>query len=390
MASRASATANSNHFSHFNHSSHSVVVWFHVASLGEFEQGRPLIEKYKAQYPDHFIVLTFFSPSGYEIRKHYDKVDLILYLPLDSRKNAERFLDLVKPKLAIFVKYEYWYFYLSGLKKRGIPTLLVSAIFRKNSVFFGRFGSFFRNMLNNFSRLYLQNQASADLLKAHSVHHVEVVGDTRFDRVFELSQQIEPWELKSQFVANDRFAVAGSVWEADMQVLIPLIQQSGLKWIIAPHEMHEQEMQAWAKELGVSVAFSKGSSMKEIKQAKVLFVNEFGRLSSLYKSCSYAYIGGSFGAGLHNTLEAAVFGPPIFFGNKNYQKFQEAVTLNEKGIAFPIDNAEELIQRWTELEKNEAQRKEIFERSIQFVQENVGASAKIMSYITNLEGWKKD
>ena len=365
-------------------------IWFHVASLGEFEQGRPLIEKYKAQYPDHFIVLTFFSPSGYEIRKNYDKADLILYLPLDSKKNAERFLNLVKPDLAIFVKYEYWYFYLDGLKKRKIPTLLVSAIFISTSVFFGKFGKFFRQILNNFSRLFLQNQASADLLKAHGVEHVEVVGDTRFDRVYELSKQIEPWEVKEQFVGNERFAVAGSVWDSDMQVLIPLITRHNFKWIIAPHEMHEQEMKQWAKELNVSVAYSKGSSIEEIKKARVLFVNEFGRLSSLYASSSYAYIGGSFGAGLHNTLEAAVFGPSIFFGNKNYQKFQEAVALIEKGIAFSIANTEELLQEWTDLENDESKRMEIFERSIEFVQENIGASAKIMRYITNLEGWKKD
>jgi len=389
VASSASATTRSlAHSAHSAHSAH-LVVWFHVASLGEFEQGRPLIEKYKAQYPDHFIVLTFFSPSGYEIRKNYDKADLILYLPLDSKKNAERFLNLVQPNLAIFVKYEYWYFYLTGLKKRNIPTLLVSAIFRENSVFFGPFGSFFRQILNNFTRLYLQNQSSANLLKAHGVTHLEVVGDTRFDRVFELSQQIEPWEIKNQFVGKEEFAVAGSVWEADMQVLIPLMQQSHFKWIVAPHEMHEAEMKHWAEELNLPVAYSKGSTLEEIQEAKILFVNEFGRLSALYKSCKYAYIGGSFGAGLHNTLEAAVFGPPIFFGNKNYQKFQEAVDLIEKGIAFVISSTEEMEILVSDFEKNADKRLAIEKASTQFVKENVGATKKIMTFINQLEGWKK-
>jgi 3-deoxy-D-manno-octulosonic-acid transferase len=218
---------------------------------------------------------------------------------------------------------------------------------------------------------------------------LEVVGDTRFDRVFELSQQIEPWEIKNQFVGKEEFAVAGSVWEADMQVLIPLMQQSHFKWIVAPHEMHEAEMKHWAEELNLPVAYSKGSTLEEIQDAKILFVNEFGRLSALYKSCKYAYIGGSFGAGLHNTLEAAVFGPPIFFGNKNYQKFQEAVDLIDKGIAFAIASANELLEKVQDLESNKDRRLQIQQQAIQFVQENIGASAKIMDYLINLEGWKK-
>lgn len=364
-------------------------VWFHVASLGEFEQGRPIIEAYRAKYPNHRIVLSFFSPSGYEVRKNYDKVDEVVYLPLDSKKNAKAFLDWVQPDLAIFVKYEYWYFYLSELKKRNIPTLLVSAIFRENSVFFGIFGSFFRQILNNFTRLYLQNKKSADLLAAHGISHFEVVGDTRFDRVLDLSQQIEHWEIKELFVGKSEFAVAGSVWDADMRVLIPIFQKNDLKWIIAPHEMHPEEMSRWANELGQSVAYSKGSTQSEIEKAKVLFVNEFGRLASLYQSCKYAYIGGSFGAGLHNTLEAAVFGPPIFFGNKNYQKFQEAVDLIEKGIAFVISSTEEIEILVSDFEKNADKRFAIEKASTKFVKENIGATDKIMTFINQLEGWKK-
>ncbi len=375
-----------------NHSNHSVVAWFHVASLGEFEQGRPLIEKYKAKYPDHFIVLTFFSPSGYEIRMHYDKADLILYLPLDSRKNAERFLDLVQPNIAVFIKYEFWYFYLTALKKRKIPTVLISAIFRENSVFFGLFGSFFRGILNNFDRIFLQNQSSATLLSQFGVHHTEVIGDTRFDRVYDHSKAIDVWEIKDQFVADSSFVVAGSVWEDDMRVLVPCIRhfKNNFKWIVAPHEMHEEEMMRWASQLNIPCAFSNGSTLEAIKAANVLFVNEFGRLSSLYQSCTFAYVGGSFGAGLHNTLEAAVFGPAIFFGNKKYQKFQEAVELLQRGIGFAIENSDEMIQKMNYLQENEEARLEIHKKSTQFVAENIGASTKIMSYINEMKGWKKD
>lgn len=367
------------------------VVWFHAASLGEFEQGRPLIEAYREQHPDHFILLSFFSPSGYEIRKQYDKADLVVYLPLDSRKNAARFLNLVQPHLAIFVKYEFWYFYLNELHQRKVPTLLVSAIFRENSPFFGIFGGFFRHILSFFTKMYLQNERSAALLAPYGISNVEVVGDTRFDRVHALAQQIEPWALKETFVQGKPFAVAGSVWEADMEVLIPLINKdaSDLRWIIAPHEMHVEEMKRWEQALNGPVAYSKGSSIEEIEQANVLIVNEFGRLSSLYAGCSYAYIGGSFGAGLHNTLEAAVFGPPIFFGNKKYEKFQEAVDLRDLGIAFPVANYRELSEQFNQLQQEETLRLAIQEKSLQFVAANKGASEKIMSYINQLQGWKK-
>ena len=367
------------------------VVWFHAASLGEFEQGRPLIEAYREQYPTHFILLSFFSPSGYEVRKNYDKADLVVYLPMDSRKNAERFLNLFQPELAIFIKYEFWYFYLSALHIRQIPTLLVSAIFRENSPFFGYFGSFFRSMLPFFSKIYLQNQQSFDLLKPYAMEHLEVVGDTRFDRVLALSQQVEPWQLKDIFVGDSEFVVAGSVWEQDMEVLIPLMQRTEkLKWIVAPHEMHEEEMDKWAKQIGLPVAYSKGSTEGEIQSAQVLFVNEFGRLSSLYSGCKAAYVGGSFGAGLHNTLEPAVFGSPIFFGNRKYEKFQEALDLVSLGIAFPVGDAHELEICFEKVISDSVLRKEIKEKSKQYVEENIGASTKILSFINELKGWKKD
>lgn len=356
------------------------VAWFHSASMGEFEQGRPIIEAFKKENPQYFVLVTFFSPSGYEVRKNYAGADFVSYLPLDGYFNSERFLNLVKPSLAVFVKYEFWHYYLTGLKKRGISTILVSAIFRPNQVFFKWYGGFYRRLLDCFTHLFVQDQASADLLNRANV---TVAGDTRFDRVLDTLRNPVSWDLLTQFLDNTEFMVVGSAWQADMDVLIPLINSKKypFKWVIAPHEIHAEELLDWEKQIDLPVSYSKGSLREN---AEVLFVNEVGRLANLYRGASFAYIGGAFGDGLHSTLEAAVFGPTVFFGNKNYFKFREARELIELGLAFPIANTEELNQAMRVIYEND----EVFvNKQVQsraYVQLQAGATERIIEFVRNL------
>jgi 3-deoxy-D-manno-octulosonic-acid transferase len=356
------------------------VAWFHSASMGEFEQGRPIIEAFKKENPQYFVLVTFFSPSGYEVRKNYTGADFVSYLPLDGYFNSERFLNLVKPALAVFVKYEFWHYYLTGLKKRAVPTILVSAIFRPNQVFFKWYGGFYRRLLDCFTHLFVQDQPSADLLNRVNV---TVAGDTRFDRVLDTLRNPSSWDLLTQFLDNTEFMVVGSAWQADMDVLIPLINSKKypFKWVIAPHEIHAEELLEWEKKIDLSVSYSKGPLREN---AEVLFVNEVGRLANLYRGASFAYIGGAFGDGLHSTLEAAVFGPTVFFGNKNYLKFREARELIELGLAFPIANTEELNQAMRVIYEND----EVFvNKQVQsraYVQLQVGATERIIEFVRNL------
>ena len=356
------------------------VAWFHSASMGEFEQGRPIIEAFKKENPQYFVLVTFFSPSGYEVRKNYTGADFVSYLPLDGYFNSERFLNLVKPALAVFVKYEFWHYYLTGLKKRAVPTILVSAIFRPNQVFFKWYGGFYRRLLDCFTHLFVQDQASADLLNRVNV---TVAGDTRFDRVLDTLRNPSSWDLLTQFLDNTEFMVVGSAWQADMDVLIPLINSKKypFKWVIAPHEIHAEELLEWEKKIDLSVSYSKGPLREN---AEVLFVNEVGRLANLYRGASFAYIGGAFGDGLHSTLEAAVFGPTVFFGNKNYLKFREARELIELGLAFPIANTEELNQAMRVIYEND----EVFvNKQVQsraYVQLQAGATERIIEFVCNL------
>ncbi len=362
------------------HSNEKPVAWIHTASMGEFEQGRPIIEAFKNQYPDHFILVTFYSPSGYEVRKNTPGIDYISYLPFDGRHASARFLDLVKPKIALFVKYEFWYFYLQGLRDRGIHTLLVSGIFRPNHVFFQWYGGFFRSMLASFNHLFVQNTESKELLESIGIHAVTVAGDTRFDRVLANARNSSPWDLLTQFVDNQAFIVVGSAWQADLDCIIPLINAHAfpLKWVIVPHEIHAAELQSWKNQMSVPVMFSTGEL---VDNAEVLIVDEIGRLATMYRGATFAYIGGAFGAGLHNTLEAAVYGPTVFFGNKNYQKFNEAVDLVSLGLAFPIADAATLEQAMRVIFEDEdlLVNKQVMSRN--FVALQAGATERIMSYI---------
>ena len=366
------------------------IVWIHCASLGEFEQGRPLCEKLKQRFPQCRILLTFFSPSGYEIRKDYKGADWVFYLPMDSLKNARRLLQIVKPSLVIFVKYEFWYYYLRQLHENKIPLLLVSAIFRKNSVFFRWYGGLQRRMLSYFDQLFVQDEESRELLTQIGIHHTVVSGDTRFDRVMEIAGQFQPLPFIEEFVQSNPVIVAGSTWPQDEVVLQKSLRAIGdpaLKLIIAPHEIksgHIAHLQnLFPSALLLSQMNNTGPermSTAAIRAARVLIIDNIGLLSKLYNYATISYIGGGFGKGIHNTLEAAVYGRPVLFGPE-YQKFREAVELVRLGGAIAVRNATECsaaLQKM--LHDIEAYRRSCAIAK-DYVSNNRGATEKVLDYI---------
>ncbi|MDU0368944.1 3-deoxy-D-manno-octulosonic acid transferase [Hymenobacter endophyticus] len=360
------------------------LVWFHCASLGEFEQGRPLMEAYAASHPDHKIVLTFFSPSGYEVRKNWPGAAYIFYLPLDTAANARAFLDAVQPRLAVFVKYEFWYFFLTELHRRQVPTICVSAIFRPEQAFFKPWGGFFRRILSRFTHIFTQNQASVELLRAAGITQTSVAGDTRFDTVVRTATA-PPRTLPLVDAFTDDWApvlIIGSSWPEDIAVLTPLLRQyqQELRFIVAPHEIEESTLrQVEATLPGLVVRYSQADAAT-VAQARVLLMDNVGLLSQLYRFGHFAYVGGAFGKGLHNTLEAAAFGLPLFFG-PSYYKFQEARDLVERGCAFPIASADELLTAFGPLFHREEARLHVQDISLDYVHDYSGATRKIMHWI---------
>ena len=319
-------------------------IWVHVASLGEFEQGRPIIEKIKAERPEYKILLTFFSPSGYEIRKNYPGADYIFYLPLDTPSNAREFLDIVKPQMAVFVKYEYWINLLAELKNRDIPTYIVSAIFRRDSIFFRSTGAMWREALKSFELLFVQDDNSKSLLAELGHENVVVAGDTRFDRVAQIAAAAKKIDLIEQFKGDSRLFVAGSSWGPDEELIVRLANENPtIKFIVAPHEM-EQARMAKIEQSAVGGAVRYTNIDGDISDKQILILDTMGMLSSVYGYADFSYIGGGFGVGIHNTLEAATFGLPIAFG-PNYQKFKEARVMIALGGASSVSNYEEL-ERW--------------------------------------------
>lgn len=319
-------------------------IWVHVASLGEFEQGRPIIEKIKAERPEYKILLTFFSPSGYEIRKNYPGADYIFYLPLDTPSNAREFLDIVKPQMAVFVKYEYWINLLAELKNRNIPTYIVSAIFRRDSIFFRSTGAMWREALKSFELLFVQDDNSKSLLAELGHENVVVAGDTRFDRVAQIAAAAKRIDLIEQFKGDSRLFVAGSSWGPDEELIVRLANENPtIKFIVAPHEM-EQARMAKIEQSAVGGAVRYTNIDGDISDKQILILDTMGMLSSVYGYADFSYIGGGFGVGIHNTLEAATFGLPIAFG-PNYQKFKEARDMIALGGATSVSNYEEL-ERW--------------------------------------------
>lgn len=360
-------------------------IWFHCSSLGEFEQGRPVIEELKLQRPEYKILLTFFSPSGYEIRKNYPLADVVVYLPLDTKLNAQTFLEIVKPEKAFFVKYEFWYFYISELKRRNIPLYIVSAIFRENQQFFKNtpWGLWYRNILFKVEHLFVQNEKSGELLKSVNLSNFTVTGDTRFDRVAAIARDSKKLPIVEKFKGNSLLIVAGSTWKPDEELLAAFINQSAnIKFIIAAHEVSAANINRIHQLLKKpAISFSKVSE-SEIDKFDVLIIDSVGLLSSLYKYGDVAYIGGGFGVGIHNILEAATFGLPVIFG-PNYKKFKEAVDLILERGAFSISNAGELWQTLNTLIEDKNERRKASEICSDYVAKNVGSTKHIINKVFN-------
>jgi len=328
-------------------------VWFHFASLGEFEQGRPVLEKIKSIRPKEKIIVTFFSPSGYEIRKNYALADGIFYLPLDTSNNAKKFIALAKPKMAIFTKYEFWPNHFRALNSNNIPLYIISGIFRPNQIFFKWHGGFYRNVLKCVNHFFVQNEESLRLLKSIGINNVDISGDTRFDRVYENAQQPKELSIIEKFCEGSNVLIAGSTWPDDEKLLVELAAKyPDGKIVIAPHEIHEAHIDFITALFPNSVKFSDLETQNANRQTQTLIINNIGMLSSLYQYGKIAYIGGGFGVGIHNTLEAAAFGLPVIFG-PNYDKFQEAKDLINIGAAKSISNAEELILAFEYFNQNE-------------------------------------
>ncbi len=358
------------------------VVWVHCASLGEFEQGRPVIEQLKKEFADLNILVTFFSPSGYEVRKNYP-LATVHYLPWDTASNAREFVQVVKPNFAIFIKYEFWYHFSKALKDNDIPLLSVSSIFRPQQIFFKKYGSFYRSILKNFDFFFVQNDQSQKLLRSIGFENSVIAGDTRFDRVITVVNQAENIPIAEKFKGDQKTVVVGSCWREDLDVLLPTISEGNVKFIIAPHEISEDFIQTIERSAQVeTVRFSRAAD-SNIEGCQVLIIDNVGMLSRLYRYGEFAFIGGAFGKGLHNILEAACYGVPIFFGDRNYEKFQEAVDLINRGGAFEVSDAKSFKEKFEMLNTPESFMLAC-EVTRSYVVENLGATDKIMAHCRKL------
>lgn len=356
-------------------------IWFHAASLGEFEQGRPLIEKIRAKYPDYKILLTFFSPSGYEVRKNYRGADVVCYLPFDKPRNVKKFLDISNPVMAFFIKYEFWKNYLDELNKRRIPVYSVSSIFRKDQIFFKWYGGTYRNVLKNFDYLFVQNEASRRFLSKIGINKVTVVGDTRFDRVLQIREEAKELPLVEKFKGDSFTLVAGSSWGPDEDLFLEYFNMHPeMKLIIAPHVIDENHLVEIISKLKRPYVRYTRADERNVQKADCLIIDCFGLLSSIYRYGEVAYIGGGFGVGIHNTLEAAVYGIPVVFGPK-YQKFMEAKQLIEAQGAFSISNYEELGSLFDRFLTDEHFHRETGSNAGFYVTNNAGATDKVLSMI---------
>ena len=369
-------------------------VWFHAASLGEFEQGRPLMEQLRRDHPEYKILLTFFSPSGYEVRKNYEGADIICYLPLDTITNARRFLRTIRPVMAFFIKYEFWYNYLHILKHRGVPVYSVSSIFRPDQVFFKWYGRQYGRVLHCFTHFFVQNEISKELLAKIGITDVSVVGDTRFDRVLQIKEAAKQLPIVEEFISrseecgvrseNSHVFVAGSSWLPDEEIFIKYFNQHPeWKLIIAPHVIGEDHLRQIEKLLeGRKVLryTSLTSHLSPLTSYDVLIIDCFGLLSSIYRYGDVAYVGGGFGVGIHNLLEAAVWDVPVFFGPNN-QKFQEAQGLKKSG-GFEISNYEDFARQMDRFAADAEELKAQGKKAGSFVESLSGATAKVMAMVT--------
>jgi len=365
-------------------------LWFHAASLGEFEQALPIIEELKKEFRAYKIAITFFSPSGYENKKNHPLADVITYLPLDTTKNAKLFLDLVKPKVAFFIKYEIWPNFLEELNRRKIRTLLISGAFRENQVFFKAYGNFMRKALGTFEHFFVQNQTSVDLLTSIGFNNVTLSGDTRFDRVSRQIQYNNKLDFAEDFIQNNTCLVAGSTWPEDETLLIPFINKNTqkLKIIIAPHEIKEEKIVALEKKIEKkTVRYSKMNN-QNLENFDVLILDTIGLLGKIYNYAHLAYVGGAAGkTGLHNILEPATFGIPIIIG-ENYKKFPEAIRLRQLAGLFSVATAKELQEILEQLLNDKSFREKTGMIAGHFINSNTGATRSIINYLneTSLNG----
>jgi 3-deoxy-D-manno-octulosonic-acid transferase len=358
-------------------------IWFHAASLGEYEQGLPVIEKIKEKYPSHKIIISFFSPSGYEVRKNNTMADVTVYLPLDTKKNAQEFLKLVHPDFVFFIKYEYWLNYLNELQAQKIPTYLISGIFRENQMFFKWYGGFYRKALETFTHFFVQNEASKKLLAQLGKSNVTVSGDTRFDRVSAILEKDNSLSFISQFKNNQTTIVAGSSWPKDEDLLVNFINSNtdAIKFIIAPHNIKPIQIQELKESIQKKVLLFSERQEKNLADYEVFIIDTIGILTKIYSYAEIAYVGGGFGSpGVHNILEPATFGIPIVIG-PNYSHFAEATDLVTLGGCLTISNKETLKTTFQNLIQNEKIRKEKGQICRLFVQKNKGATLTIMKNI---------
>ena len=357
-------------------------IWIHAASLGEFEQGRPLIEMIRRNHPDAKILLTFFSPSGYEVRHNFPLVDAVVYLPFDTKKNVRQFLDTVKPRMAIFVKYEFWGNYLNELKLRGIPTYIISAIFRKSQPFFKPWGGEFRKMLTYFTHIYVQDEGSRELLAGIGIKNVTVAGDTRFDRVTDIMESCVEIPQAAALTRDASLTiVAGSTWPPDESYLLPCFNAHlGMKLIIAPHEVNEERIAAIESQLNRPSCRLSTATPEEAAKCDCIIVDCYGKLSSAYRYGNIAYIGGGFGVGIHNLNEAAVYDIPVIFG-PHYHKFKEARDLIKCKGGFSFSNKEEFDAIIEPIVNDKKLREQYGKNAGNYIKENLGATRIIYADI---------
>lgn len=363
------------------------VIWFHAASLGEFEQGRPIIEELKQHYSDYKIVVTFFSPSGYEIRKNYPLADVICYLPLDTKSNVKKFIKLVQPDMAIMIKYEFWPNLLSELKKHDVPTILISGIFRKKQSFFKWYGGFMREKLTAFNHFFVQNETSKKLLNSIDFHNVTIAGDTRFDRVYDILQQDNSLDFISEFKNSQYTVIAGSTWKEDEELIINYINNNATddeKFIIAPHNINQKQIKELQSLINKKTILFSEKEGKQLSNYQVFIIDTIGLLTKIYSYADVAYVGGGLATGLHNILEPATYGVPVIFGGNKYNKFQEAIDLLEIGGAKTVTNTNEFSSNFALLKSGKKLREQMGKVNHNYISKNVGATKTIITYLKNI------
>lgn len=361
-------------------------IWFHCASLGEFEQARPVIERYGCENRENAIIVTFFSPSGYEVRKNYESADFVTYLPLDTKQNAKEFLDILKPDVALFVKYEFWYHFLNELKQRNIPVILFSSVFRNEQVFFKWYGGLFRGMLKKFSRIFVQSIDSRNLLSSIGIES-EIADDTRFDRVHQIAQNRKPFPAIEKFKEGSKVFIAGSTWHTDEELILRCNHHDLLKefkYIIAPHQVDSNRISELRKAIKVRCTLFSELTEQNAPETDVVIVDTIGHLSSLYAYAEIVYIGGGFNAGVHNVLEAAVYGMPVIFG-PCYHKSLEAIELRRKLAAFSVDSYDDLVYTLNSLiDKHQRRKTYASLQTKQYVKERLGGTDTVSRYLNTL------